>query len=372
MNFVIVTHVPHILEQDKYFAYAPYVREMNIWVKQVDKLIIVAPISNLKTSSIDISYNHNNIEFIPIASFDVLQLSAIFATVFKVPRICLSIYRAMQKADHIHLRCPGNIGLLGSFVQILFPNTIKTAKYAGNWDPKSNQPISYRLQKWILSNTFLTKNIQVLVYGFWDTNSKNVKPFFTATYHESDKSSIAIKDFTEQIQFIFVGTLVSGKNPLYCIKLLEVLNSKGFNVSLTLYGEGAERIHLETYINQNNLSNFISLEGNQNAETIKNAYKRSHFVVLPSDSEGWPKVIAEGMFWGCVPIATTVSCVPFMLDYGKRGVLLEQIFDKDVNQIEAILQNEFEFKRMSKEATDWSRKYTLDVFEAEIEKLMQL
>lgn len=163
MNFVIVTHVPHILNKDKYFAYAPYVREMNIWVKQVDKLIIVAPISNLETSSIDISYNHNNIEFIPIASFDVLQLSAIFATAFKIPRICFSIYQAMQKADHIHLRCPGNIGLLGSFVQILFPNKIKTAKYAGNWDPKSNQPLSYKLQKWILSNTFLTKNIQVLV-----------------------------------------------------------------------------------------------------------------------------------------------------------------------------------------------------------------
>jgi hypothetical protein len=24
------------------------------------------------------------------------------------------------------------------------------------------------------------------------------------------------------------------------------------------------------------------------------------------------------MFWGCVPIATAVSCVPYMLDYGKE------------------------------------------------------
>ncbi|TDD95206.1 glycosyltransferase family 4 protein [Flavobacterium cellulosilyticum] len=370
MNFVIVTHVPHIIHQNKYFAYAPYVREMNIWIKQVDKLIIVAPISNLKTSSIDISYEHNNIEFIPIASFDILRLSSVFATVFKVPCICWKIYQAMQKADHIHLRCPGNIGLLGCVVQILFPNKIKTAKYAGNWDPKSNQPISYTLQKWILSNPFLTKNIQVLVYGEWDNNSKNIKSFFTATYNESDKLAVPIKDFKEQIRFVFVGTLVSGKNPLYCIQLVEELKRRGYNVSLALYGEGIERITLEQYINQNNLSDFISLEGNQNAESIKIAYKQSHFVVLPSQSEGWPKAIAEGMFWGCVPIATTISCVPFMLDNGQRGILLECDLAQDANQIEAVLQNLVEFENRSKAASDWSRNYTLDVFEAEIKKLL--
>ena len=36
----------------------------------------------------------------------------------------------------------------------------------------------------ILSNTFLTKNMQVLVYGEWEGSSKNVKSFFTATYSE--------------------------------------------------------------------------------------------------------------------------------------------------------------------------------------------
>jgi glycosyltransferase involved in cell wall biosynthesis len=371
MNFVIVTNVPHILNKNQYFAYAPYVHEMNIWIKQVDKLILVAPISNAPICSLEISYNHLNIEFIPISGFNILQLKSIFATVFKVPRICYNIYKAMQKADHIHLRCPGNIGLLGCLVQILFPTKIKTAKYAGNWDPNSNQPLSYKLQKWILKNTFLTKNIQVLVYGQWDNNTINIKPFFTATYSQSDKSPIALKDLKLQIRFIFVGALVLGKNPLYAIHLVEELKIKGYDVNLTLFGEGAERITLENYINQNNLNTYISLEGNQNAEIVKNNYKHSHFVILPSESEGWPKAIAEGMFWGCVPIASQVSCVPFMLDYGNRGILLDQNFDEDVKQIETVLENKLEFDRMSNEATEWSRKYTIDVFEAEIKKLIK-
>jgi glycosyltransferase involved in cell wall biosynthesis len=370
MNFVIITHVPHILEQNRYFAYAPYVREMNIWTKYVDKVIIVAPESKSQKTPIDIHYEHENIEFVSVAGFDVLDLKSIFSTFFKIPEICWKIYYAMQKADHIHLRCPGNIGLLASLVQILFPNKTKTAKYAGNWDSKSKQPLSYKLQKWILSNTFLTRNMQVLVYGQWEESSKNIKPFFTATYHEADKLPIVTKDLQQKIRFVFVGTLVSGKNPLYAIQIVEALHKNGFDVALALYGEGTKRKKLEDYVSQNNLENIISLEGNQTQESVKNAYKQSHFVILPSESEGWPKAVAEGMFWGCVPVATQISCVPYMLDYGNRGVLLEIDLEKDVNQLKAVLKNEIDYQSKSEKASDWSRKYTLDVFEEEIKKLL--
>lgn len=76
--------------------------------------------------------------------------------------------------------------MLGCLVQIFFPKKIKTAKYAGNWDPEAKQPLSYRIQRWVLSNTFLTRNIQVLVYGEWKQQTKNIKPFFTATYSKSE------------------------------------------------------------------------------------------------------------------------------------------------------------------------------------------
>lgn len=371
MNFVIITHVPHIVEQNQYFAYAPYVREMNIWTKQLDRVIIVAPESKFKKTPIDIHYEHENIEFVAVEGFDVLDLKAIFKTIFKTPGICLDIYSAMKKADHIHLRCPGNMGLLASLIQVLFPKKIKTAKYAGNWDPKSKQPLSYKWQKWILSNTFLTRNMQVLVYGKWEGSSKNIKPFFTATYNEIDKSPMVAKDLKQQICFVFVGALVSGKNPLYAVQLVEGLWKKGHNVALALYGEGTERNKLEDYIGQNNLENIISLEGNQTQERVRNAYEQNHFVILPSESEGWPKAVAEGMFWGCVPVATAVSCVPFMLDYGNRGVLLEMNLEKDVDQLDVLLKSESDYSMKSQKASDWSRKYTLDVFGEEIKKLLK-
>jgi glycosyltransferase involved in cell wall biosynthesis len=370
MTFAIITHVPHIVEQNRYFAYAPYVREMNIWSKYVDKVILVAPLANTDKSLIDCNYEHQNIEFVAIESFDVLTFTGILKTILKAPRICLKIFSTMKKADHIHLRCPGNIGLLGSIVQVFFPKKVKTAKYAGNWDPKSKQPLTYRLQKWILATTFITRNMQVLVYGEWEGSSTNIKPFFTASYIEAEKSLISTRDFKAKICFIFVGALVTGKKPLYAIQLVELLSHKGFDVALTLYGEGKELASLDGYIAKNGLKNLVSLVGNQTQETVKKAYKSSHFVILPSHSEGWPKAIAEGMFWGCVPVATPVSCVPFMLDFGNRGVLLEIDLQKDVLRMETLLKNENEYQNMSLRSSDWSRQFTIDVFEMEIRKML--
>ncbi|OXA81479.1 Glycosyltransferase involved in cell wall bisynthesis [Flavobacterium aquidurense] len=370
MKFVIITHVNHIKSSNHYFGYAPYVREMNIWLKYVNEVIVVGPFLNGNPAIIDIPYSHSKIDFRKIPDFNFMSFKNNIVSFFKLPIIFWEIFWAMKEADHIHLRCPGNVGLIGCLVQMLFPRKIKTAKYAGNWDSKSNQPWTYKLQKKILNSSFLTRNMKVLAYGDWENQSNNIKSFFTATYSESEKLLPNKTDLKNLIEFVFVGTLVAGKNPMYAIRLVEQFIKENKNAILNLFGEGSERIALEEYIRKNNLENYIFLNGNQNKETIKKAYQKSHFVILPSKSEGWPKAIAEGMFWGCIPIATKISCVPFMLDYGNRGILLEMDLEKDVSQIENIISNRECFLSMSKLAASWSQQYTTEIFELEIKKLL--
>ncbi len=370
MTLCIITHVHHGYNNNSFYAYSPYVREMNIWSKNADQLIVVAPFNLEHKTAIHEFYTHSKIDFKKVSSFNFLTLSSIFKTLIQVPKISFTIYRAMKQSDHIHLRCPGNMGLLGCLLQLLFPSKAKTAKYAGNWDFTSKQPLSYSIQKWILNNTFLTKNMTVLVYGEWENNSKNIRPFFTASYQESDKSEIANKNLNSILNFIFVGSLTSGKNPLYAVKLIEKLKQKNYNVSLSIYGNGTEFEKLNEYIQKNQLDSFIKLMGNRNQDDIKLAYQNSHFVILPSKSEGWPKVIAEGMFWKCLPIATKVSCVPNMLDNGNRGILLTMNLDADCQIIETIILNENLYQEKIQKALNWSRKYTLDYFEEEIKKLV--
>lgn len=370
MNFVIITHVQHIKEHSKYFGYAPYVREMNIWLKYVDKVTVVAPIEKSKLDNIHLAYQHENLIFKEVPNFNATSFINSLRTFSKLPSLLWTIFLAMKKADHIHLRCPGNMGLLGCLVQILFPNTPKTAKYAGNWDPNAKQPISYKMQKWILNNTFLTKNMQVLVYGEWKGSSKNIKPFFTATYSETKKEPILPRSLKQKINFVFVGTLSIGKMPFYAIQLVENLKKLGIDIQLNLFGDGVLRNELEKHIDSNKLSAFIFLKGNQNKEAIEQAYKESQFLILASKSEGWPKVVAEAMFWGCLPLTTNVSCVNYMIDNGNRGEILNLRLEEDTQQIFDLIQNETHYIKMCVAARDWSQQYTTEYFETEIVKLL--
>lgn len=371
MKFAIITHVIHGKVLDNYFGYEPYVREMNIWIKNVSEVLIVAPLHNSPKTPIQEFYQHDKITFVSVKNFDITNFKRAIVSIVVIPKIVWKIYKTMKQADHIHLRCPGNIGLLGCFVQILFPSKPKTAKYAGNWDPNSKQPFTYRLQKWILGNTVLTKNMKVLVYGEWNNSTENIKPFFTASYFDKDKIEVVPRDLKSTISFLFVGTLSNGKQPLYAIQLIEQLYLNGHNVKLSLYGDGSERAMIEAYISNNKLESIVFLKGNQNQETIKKAYIENHFVVLPSLSEGWPKVVAEGMFWGCLPIASKVSCVPNMLENGARGLLLNLNLNEDYISIVSILKLNNLYQDKVNKAMQWSRKYTLDAFENEIKLLLQ-
>ncbi len=401
MKFAIITYILHKEHKNVNYSYEPYIREMNVWLNSVEEIIVVAPKVPALPNAIETSYQHPEIDFRKIPSISFLKFSEVLRSLTLFPGICFKILRAMKEADHIHLRCPGNMGLIASGLQIFFPKKPKTVKYAGNWDPEAKQPWSYRLQKWILSNTFLSRNIKVLVYGEWPEQSKNILPFFTASFSETEKA-IYKKNFSSPFKFIFVGSLSPGKRPLFAIKLIEALMGKGIPVKLEIYGSGVLKNELQEYITTKNLDPFVSLIGSIKLEELKEVYKTSHFLILASQSEGWPKAVAEAMFFGCIPVVTAVSCVPWMLappapDGGarvvtitERGILIpdleneeelkmyngirrkdsRDVLNETVEKILDLIKDQEKMKRMSLAGQEWSQEYTLEKFEVGIEKIL--
>lgn len=409
MRFAVFTHVIHQEQEGRYYAYGPYVREMNLWFKYVQEVEIIAPQppSPRRGSFIGDSYKHSSLTFTKIPSFNLLNSKAILESVVKIPIIFFKILGVMRRADHLHLRCPGNIGLLASIAQVFFPKKPKSVKYAGNWDPKARQPWTYRLQKWILSNMLLSRNIKVLVYGNWPNQSHNIVPFFTASFSEKERESI-VKVFKQPYKFIYTGNLVEGKGVFEAIALIDALKEKGVDAELDIYGDGVLEGFLRSYIQKKGLQNLVELKGRKSLEELKQAYKAAHFVILLSKSEGWPKAIAEGMWYACVPVATSVSCVPWILGEGSRGVLISDVdkreekrekrsvllndesqksrqfecsggsrdvsrtefFKDDLASLTKLLKHPEKLERMSFAAQEWSQQYTLERFEKEINKLL--
>jgi len=372
MHFLVITHVVHKVYVGRYFAYGPYVREMNLWFKYVDEVTVVAPLMHGPPDPIDLPYEHNRIQFKPVpALFFRRPLSALCSTLH-LPTVLYRIWSAMRRADHIHLRCPGNMGLLGCLMQVAFPNKPKTAKYAGNWDPRSRQPWSYRMQKFLLRNEWLTRNIQVLVYGHWPDATRNIRAFFTASYSESEALPVEVRriERSRPVCLLFVGALRNWKRPLLAVEVVEELRRRGVDARLDMFGEGPERAKIEEFIRRHGLRNKVTLHGNVDAERLKDAYSRSHFLVLVSRSEGWPKAVAEAMFWGCVPLASAVSCVPEMLGQGERGDLVPANARSIAERIIWYMEHPDVYREKAQKAMTWARQYTLERLEAEIRRIL--
>jgi len=374
-TFLIISHLLHKRNaQGEIGGYAPYIREMNIWLKYVGKVIIVAPVVAKEFDTIDISYSHSNIEFRKVPAINFTSAKNILFSLFRIPAILFQLIVAMQQADHIHLRCPGNMGLLGCLVQVFFPKKKKTAKYAGNWDWNSSQPTTYRWQQKILQSERFTKNMSVLVYGKWQPWTKNLKEFFTASYSAKilEKPMLERSNFNKEIRLIFVGTLSEGKQPILSAQtikqLIETYPNQRFR--LDFLGEGSERTKIQSFIDENNLQSTVFLHGNVNTDTVIEYLQQAHFLLFISKSEGWPKAVAEAMFWGCVPITTNVSCVGTMVDCGNRGKLVNPDVFSISKALNYYLCDENLFTLHSAAAKEWSQQYTLERFEEEIMKLI--
>lgn len=371
ITFTIISHVVHKRNSiGGVGGYAPYIREMNLWLKYVDRVVVVAPIVEAEFGPIDIAYEHDNIVFMAVPSFNLTSGREIVRSILYLPTILASIYRGMRMADHIHLRCPGNMGLLGCLVQTLFRSKPKSAKYAGNWDWDSRQPLTYRWQQHLLQNRLVTRNMTAMVYGQWPGMTENTKSVFTATYSQAEIVETPIRQLQGRVELLFVGTISPNKRPLLCVQAVKILADRGVDVRLTLLGEGRQRQQIAEYCRQNGIEHQVILRGNVDKSEVKRYMQQSHFIVFASQSEGWPKAIAESMFWGCLPITTRVSCVSQMLAEGSRGRLIEPTAAQMVEAIEYYLSHEDQYREQAQAAMDWSRQYTVERFEALIKSFI--
>ncbi|MDR5589719.1 glycosyltransferase [Christiangramia sp. SM2212] len=345
---------------------------MNLWINNAEIVEVLAPLIKNQTPHKSLRYIHPDLKFNALPVLSLLSFLSALQTLIFLPVVFFKILSAMSRADHLHIRCPGNIGLIACIAQIFFPQKNKTAKYAGNWDRNSKQPWSYNLQKWILKNEHLSKNMNVLVYGKWENESRNIQSFYTASFSEKEKTQIE-KEFTAPYRFIYVGNLVKGKGVLKAIDFVVKLKKLGYNCTLKIYGGGILEESVKEYILKNNLSETVVVMGRKTLDELQEAYKKAHFIILLSKSEGWPKALAEGMWYGAISISTRVSCVPWMLGDGERGLLVdneESNTDLGIKKMKYLLDRPEILEEMSRQSILWAQEFSLEGFDQDIKSFL--
>jgi len=87
-------------------------------------------------------------------------------------------------------------------------------------------------------------------------------------------------------------------------------------------GEGPDRIALQSLEARSVDGLHVAVHGWLSRSELDRLYASAHFVLLPSLSEGFPKVLAEGMAFGAVPLAADVGAIGQEFEALDAGIAL--------------------------------------------------
>lgn len=126
-----------------------------------------------------------------------------------------------------------------------------------------------------------------------------------------------------------VANFVDFKGHDTLLKGLKILRDKGYKINVDLIGdvpgfgtnhEDCHRLNIiKKMINLYHLENQVIFHGY--CTDIPNAIKNCKLIVLPSDSEGTPNCLIEGMMLNKIVVASNVGGIPEFIIDGKTGFL---------------------------------------------------
>jgi glycosyltransferase involved in cell wall biosynthesis len=190
-------------------------------------------------------------------------------------------------------------------------------------------PVSHRFQRrWLHSGAF---GGPVTVNGRWPQQPGHVytfdNPSLTLYEVAQARAQLRAKRLCRPIRLVFVGRTASAKGLGVALQVVRQLveggeGVPGLDVTFDVLGDGPERAQFERVSQQVELDAVVRFHGWVAHERVCEMLRDAHFILLPSQTEGWPKVLSEAMAYGVVPISSHVSAIPQVLAEVGSGVAL--------------------------------------------------
>ncbi len=360
-RLLVVSHVLHYQHDSKLYAYGPYAREIDVWADLFPELVIAAPCRNEKPPGDWVAFTRPNISIAPQREAGGDNWQAKVKQIAMLPMLVRDLSRVMRTADAIHVRCPGNLGVLGVLLAPVFSRRL-VAKYAGQWNGYSGERFALRLQRSVLRSCWW--HGPVTVYGQWPNEPQQVIPFFTSMMTDEmvEKAAVVAKRKTigRPLRILFSGRLAKEKRVGALLEAAKILADRGLALEVVLVGGGVEEAALRKQTADLGLQHLVKFVGSVPFETSLEWYEWAHCLVLPSaNSEGWPKAIAEGMCYGLVCIGVEHGQVRRMLE--GRGIVLKSGTPQEIaDALQRVAERPIDFEGMRRKASVWAGQYSLD------------
>jgi len=357
MKLAVISHTPHYIEDGICKAWGPTVREINHLPELFDEIYHIAPLHKENAPGSSLSYSSDKIKFIPIKPYGGEKFYDKISILTTAISNLQTINEVIKKTDWVQFRAPTAMGLYVLPYLSLKRKPNRWVKYAGNWQME-DPPLSYRFQKWWLENNF--QNSFVTINGHWKGQKDHILNFQNPCLDDEEliraKETALRKDFSKKLIFGFAGSLTKNKGVDIILEAFKKVKFKEEIGEMIFAGDSPERKKYEADASVIDIK--FRFEGSLNRKEMEKFYEEIDLMLLPSESEGFPKVIAEAAAYGCVPIVSDVSSIGQYFN-DSNGFLLKEInADELANKIEYAIKDRAMLKSMSLECLKVAELFT--------------
>jgi len=330
MKLAIISHTEHYKKEDgTIVGWGPTISELNHLAQDFGKIYHIAFLHSGTPPPSSLPYTASNIEFVPLQPVGGKGLVAKLKIIRNIPIIIHTVRKTLRKVDVFQMRTPTGIGVFLIPYLTLFSSKKGWYKYAGNWN-QDNPPLGYALQRWMLKN----QNRKVTINGRWPKQPKQCltfeNPCLTEIEREEGLQIAKTKSFSPPFTFCFVGRLEDAKGVQRIIDAFGLLHNLENIATIHFIGNGEKMDHYKKQCTALGIP--AVFHGFLERKQVFEIYKKAHFILLPSDSEGFPKVIAEAMNFGCIPIVSDISSIGQYINTN-TGFLLNPINSEKIEEL---------------------------------------
>jgi glycosyltransferase involved in cell wall biosynthesis len=369
-KLVVISHTSHYETTEGIKGFGPTVEEINYLSKFWREVVHIGMIQKEEAPHHARLYTSENTVFVAIPAFGGRRIGAKILSIFKIPRILRIVRMSVKDATEVQLRVPTGIAnFLLPWFSLRGTNYQFWVKYAGNWAQK-HPPIGYRFQRWWLKRNLC--NCKVTINGRWSDQEKHCLSFENPCLHTKDleqgNASFHQKGYAAPYNFCFVGRIEPEKGIFRLLDALVNLDRSGLVNRIDIVGTGRSENELLEYLRHTELP--CEYHGMLSRERVFDIYQNSHFIMLPSTaSEGFPKVLAEAMNFGCIPVVSTISSISH---YIKQDMGL--LWDPAVSDFEQFMDkidfSPLDLKQMAAKAHKVSEEFTFENYHHKLEHLV--
>lgn len=367
-KLVIISHTAHQITPDNAIVgWGPTVAEINYISSFWDEVVHIACIEEYSENPSLISYQNRNITFTPIPSFGGNSVIEKLSVFYLAPIIIYRTLVSLKKATHVQIRVPMGIGIYVLPLFLFIPrNFILWVKYANNWGHLSNS-MGYRFQRWLLARNFL--NCKVTINGFWPDQPKHCLSFENPCISQIqfEKGKIIQKSFDGKLRVVFAGRIDEAKGIDLLIEALKEIPQNRFEEWIFI-GEGPLKKVLIQVCSDFGVT--AKFPGFLSQVEVHKFLELSDILVLPSKSEGFPKIVAEAWNYKLITLVSPVGSLPHYLENEKNGFMMEKVSkDSLLKAFKDLLNHSTaELKEISEKGHSMACRFTFDYYQQHLQK----